>query len=333
MAGVILVTGVARAPGEHLAAVLAGCAGVDRVIGIDIVPPRGSIAPAHFVRADTRGSSLRRLLEAYEVDTVVHAGLVAGRDEAGGRSGQKDINVIGTMQLLAACQRAKRVSRLVVRSSTAVYGLSSRNPALFTEDDPPRRTPASGFGKDVVEIEGYARGFARRRPDVRVTVLRMAYLLDSAGDSLLGRYLSLPAVPTVLGYDPRLQVVYADDAAEALRRATVEGHPGTYNVAGAGVVTVAQAAHLAGRPTVPIPGLALGAVSRVMRQARMVDAGSEMAGTVMHSQVVDTTKARTEFGWVPELSTRDAVARFVRERGLRPTLPAWARTTGEAHGV
>ncbi|MGH3097198.1 MAG: NAD-dependent epimerase/dehydratase family protein [Streptosporangiales bacterium] len=324
MARVILVTGVARSPGECLAASLAGGAGIDRVIGIDIVPPRGSIAPADFVRADTRGASLRRLLEAYEVDTVVHAGIVAGRDEAGGRGGQKDINVIGTMQLLAACQRAKRITKLVVRSSIAVYGLSPRNPALFTEDDPPRRPPASGFGKDMVEVEGYARGFARRRPDVPVTVLRMAYLLDR--DSLLARYLSLPAVPTVLGYDPRVQVLDADDAAEALRRAAVEEHPGTYNIAGAGVVTVAQAAHLAGRPTVPIPSRAIGAVSRVMRQAHVVDAGPELAGTVMHSQVVDTAKARTEFGWTPRLSTRDALSRFVQERGLRPTMPTWVRS-------
>lgn len=331
MARVVLVTGVAREPGERLAAVLAGDAA--RVIGIDVVPPRGSIAPADFVRADTRGASLRRLLEAYEVDTVVHAGLVAGRDEAGGRAGQKDINVIGTMQMLAACQRAERVTKLIVRSSTARYGLSARNPALFTEDDPPRRAPASGFGKDVVEIEGYARGFARRRPDVRVTVLRMAYLLDGWGDSLLARYLSLPAVPTVLGYDPRLQVLYADDAAEALRRAVVEEHAGTYNVAAGGVVTVAQAAHLAGRPTVPIPSRVLGAASRVMRQAHVLDAGPELAGTVMHSQVVDTARVRAEFGWVPELSAKQALSRFVHERGLRPTLPTCVRGTSEPHDV
>ena len=32
----------------------------------------------------------------------------------------------------------------------------------------------SGYAKDSVEVEGYVRGFARRRPDVGVTTLRFA---------------------------------------------------------------------------------------------------------------------------------------------------------------
>ena len=63
---------------------------------------------------------------------------------------------------------------LVVKSTSTVYGASSRDPAMFTEEMGPRRSPRSGFAKDVAEVEGYVRGFARRRPDVRVTMLRLA---------------------------------------------------------------------------------------------------------------------------------------------------------------
>ena len=59
-----------------------------------------------------------------------------------------------------------------MKSTTTVYGASSRDPAMFTEDMEPRRAPRAGYAKDVAEIEGYVRGFARRRPDVRVTMLR-----------------------------------------------------------------------------------------------------------------------------------------------------------------
>ena len=89
----------------------------------------------------------------------------------------KELNVIGTMQLLAARQRAPGLQRLVVKSTSTVYGASSRDPAMFTEDMEPRRAPRSGYAKDAAEIECYVRGFARRRPDVRVTMLRCANVI------------------------------------------------------------------------------------------------------------------------------------------------------------
>ena len=95
----------------------------------------------------------------------------------------KEINVIGTMQLLAACQKAETLRKLVVQSSVSVYGASPRDPAKFTEDMSPRVQPRTGFGKDSIEIETYVRGLARRRPDVVVTTLRLADLMGAGVDS------------------------------------------------------------------------------------------------------------------------------------------------------
>ena len=100
----------------------------------------------------------------------------------------KELNVIGTMQLLAACQQAPDLRKLVVKSSAAVYGASNRDPAMFTEGMNAKRQPTSGFAKDVTEVESYVRGFARRRPDVDVTTLRMANVIGpriTSGDDRL----------------------------------------------------------------------------------------------------------------------------------------------------
>ena len=142
--------------------------------------------------------------------------------QRGGRAAMKESNVIGTMQLLAACQQAPRLRKLVVRSSTAAYGASFRDPAVFTEDTEPRDVPRGGFARDVLDIEGYVRGFRRRRPDVAATVLRFAPFVGPQADTALTRYFAMPVVPTVLGRDPRLQFVHVDDALEVLHRAIVE---------------------------------------------------------------------------------------------------------------
>ncbi|MFX9946995.1 NAD-dependent dehydratase, partial [Acinetobacter baumannii] len=92
----------------------------------------------------------------------------------------------------------------------------------------------SGYAKDAVEVEGYARAFGRRRPDATLSILRFANFIGPGVDSPLTRYFALPVVPTVLGYDPRLQLVHIDDAATVLERATLGDYPGISNVAGPG---------------------------------------------------------------------------------------------------
>ena len=145
-----------------------------------------------FIRADIRTPVIAKVIAKEDVDTVVHMSVIATPGSAGGRGTMKELNVIGTMQLLAACQKAPSVRHLVVKSTSTVYGASSRDPAMFTEEMGPRRNPGSGFSKDAAEIEGYVRGFARRRPDVRG--LRASVVRRGRGCGI-SRVVVPPAVP------------------------------------------------------------------------------------------------------------------------------------------
>ena len=181
MGRVVLVTGISRDIGRRFARAAAGDPSIDRVIGVDVVPPRGDIGDVSFVRADIRNPVIAKVLAKEDVDTVVHMSVIATPGSAGGRGTMKELNVIGSMQLLAACQKSTTVERLVVKSTTTVYGSSPRDPAMFSEDMGPKRLPSSGYGKDVYEVEGYVRGFARRRPDVDVTMVRAANVIGASG--------------------------------------------------------------------------------------------------------------------------------------------------------
>ena len=123
----------------------------------------------------------------------------------------------------------------------------------------PKDFPSGGYAKDAVEIEGYLRGFARRRPDVSVTVLRFANLIGPRIDTVFTRYFALPVVPTVLGYDARVQLLHEEDALAVLERAASLELPGTFNVAADGVLLLSQAIRRAGRIAIPVPAPAVGA--------------------------------------------------------------------------
>jgi UDP-glucose 4-epimerase len=232
----------------------------------------------------------------------------------------KEMNVIGTMQLLAACQKSMTVTRLVVKSTSAVYGTSPRDPAVFTEWDEPKALPTSGYAKDAMEIEGYVRGFARRRQDVDVTVLRFTNFIGPRIDSALTRYFALPVVPTVLGYDPRVQLLHEEDALAVLERAAREPLPGVVNVGGDGVLLLSQAIRRAGRIPAPILQPAVGVVGRLLRSGQLIDYSPEQTRFLNFGRVVDTTRLRTEFGFTPRWTTVQAFDDFVRGRALRPTI-------------
>jgi UDP-glucose 4-epimerase len=307
---VVLVTGVSRDLGARFARTLATDEDVE-VVGLDVVPPRHPLGSADFVRADIRNPVIAKVMTTRGVDTVVHLAMVATPGSAGGRSSMKEINVIGTMQLLAACQRAESFRKLVVQSSISVYGASPRDPAKFTEDMSPRAQPRTGFGKDSLEIESYVRGLARRRPDVVVTTLRLASLMGAGVDSHVTRYLSLPVVPRVMGFDARLQFLHPTDAVGALLHVTRREVPGTFNVAAPDVVTLSQAMRKMGRPTVGVPRAAAPLVAVLARQARLVDFSADQIDALTYGRGMDTSRFTAQTGFVPRFTSRAALQEFV----------------------
>ncbi|WP_205472073.1 NAD-dependent epimerase/dehydratase family protein [Nocardioides sp. SYSU D00038] len=314
---VVLVTGVSRDLGRRFARRIAEDPSVARVIGVDVVPPQEDIGDVSFVRADIRNPVIAKVIAKEDVDTVVHMSVISTPGSAGGRVTMKELNVIGTMQLLAACQKAPSVRQLVVKSTTTVYGASSRDPAMFTEDMEPRRAPRSGYAKDVAEIEGYVRGFARRRSDVRVTMLRCANVIGPHVQSPITSYFRLPVVPTVLGHDPRLQFLHECDLLDVLGHAVATGVHGTFNVAGDGILMLSQALRRLERPSVPMPGPLVGRVGSTLRSARIADFSPEQLTFLTYGRGVDTTRMREVLDFHPRYTTAAAFRDFASS--LTPT--------------
>ncbi len=322
---VVLVTGVSRFVGGYLAARLADNPAVERVLGVDTVPPHRDLlrrmGRTEFVRADIRNPLIAKVIAGSGVDTVIHTSM-SSEGVPGARAVTKEMNVIGTMQLLAACQNSPRVRKMVVKSTSAVYGVSSRDPAIFTEEMEPKDLPPSGYAKDAVEVEGYVRGFGRRRPDVDITTLRFTSLVGPRIDTVLTHYFSSPFVPTVFGYDARLQMLHPEDALAVLERATLEDRPGVFNVGGDGVLMLSQAIRRAGRVAVPVPASMVSPLSGFFRSTSLADFSPEQMRFLNFGRVVDTTRLREEFGFVPRWTTRQAFDDFVHGRDLRPLVSA-----------
>ena len=312
----VLVTGIAGALAGMLTRALEERDDVEYLVGVDVREPRADLTRTEYVRADIRNPLVARVIQAADVDTIVHMSTMSTPGRAGGRARMKELNVIGAMQLLAAAQKAPSVQRFVLKSTTAVYGSDHTDPALFREEDTPAVAPKSGFAKDATEIEGYARAFGRRRKDAALTILRFANFLGGEVDSAFAGFFGLPVVPSVMGFDPRLQFCHEEDGVAVLEQAATGDHPGIYNVAGPGVLYLSQCTRLAGRLPAPVPFPLVSAVAGLVRRSERVDFSPEQLRFLQFGRVGDITRLRTEFEYEPRYSTREAFEDFVARRRI-----------------
>ncbi len=320
----VVITGVASHWGAELARSLERDPSVEYIAGVDSTPPPIELGRTDFIEADLRSAVLARLLPGTGADTVVHCGIL-WYPEPGKPSGVlHDVNVIGTLQLLAACQRTETLRNLVVRGSAAIYGCEGASPAFFTEEMARTLPLRTRFQRDASELEAYIENFARRHPELVCCMLRYQPEVGPDLDSPLVRFLSLPVVPTQLGFDPRLQFLHADDATGALEAATRNPVRGAVNVAPCGSISLSRTLRLARRVSIPIPHPLFGpALSRLGRQLGAGPLYGDGVRLLRFGRGVDNGRLRSEVGYEPrydaESATRDFAARIAGRR-IGPSL-------------
>jgi UDP-glucose 4-epimerase len=319
----VVIVGVASNWGAELARRLERDPGIDYLAGIDIEPPPVELERTEFLEADHRSPVLSRLLPATEVDTVVHCGIL-WYPEAGRPSRVlHDVNVIGTLQLLAACERTPTLERLVVRGSAAIYGCEGATPYFFTERMARTLPLRTRFQRDVSELEAYIENFARRHPDVVCCTLRYQPELGPDLDTPLTRYLQLPVVPTQLGWDPRLQLLHAEDATGALEAATRDPVRGSVNVAPSGSISLSHILRLARRPALPIPHpLFEVSLERLGRQLGAGPLYGDGVRMLRFGRGVDNARLRDEVGYQPRYDAEGTIRDFAAKSSGRRIGPS-----------
>jgi UDP-glucose 4-epimerase len=318
----VLITGVGSFIGSSLAAELERDPKVEYVAGLDTRSPRVRLARTELVGADTRAGAIGRLLFDRRVDTVVHEQIVRRPGPGMSARAMHELNVMGTLQLLAACERLPNLEAIVIRGSAGIYGSEPNAPQFFTEEMTSLYPLRSRFQRDVAEIETMFAAFSRRQPRVVCTMLRYQPAVGPSLDSQFTRYLSSPAPPTYLGFDPRLQVIHEHDAVAALVATIERPVEGAVNVAGAGTIGLTRMIRLAGRPAAPIVAPLFGAVTSAARRVGMQTLPDDFRRLLRYGRAVDTHRLTDEIGFTPRYSTVAAIEDWARVRKGHSVVPA-----------
>jgi UDP-glucose 4-epimerase len=324
MAGVngerrVLVTGLSSQLGGRLALALERDPRVEAIVGVDIADPRFELQRTEFVRIDLARRPLERIIAAAAIDTVLDTRLLADPLTAP-LARIHDVDVAGTGELLAACAGPDSpVRRLVFKSSANYYGWEAGQPAFLSEEMARRHPARTELEREIARAEGAVRDFAARHPSTRVSVLRVADEVGAEGRTSLRALLSLPAVPAVLGFDPRFQVVHFDDVVAALAHAATADLEGAYNLAADGVLVLSEIASLLGKPLLPVlPPWGMGFAAEQLRRLGL-RVPVEMVRQLRYGRGLENRRLKAT-GFSYAYTTREAILRMRSEQRQRPLL-------------
>jgi len=313
----VLITGISTYWGGRLAQALERDPAIETVIGVDSRDPTRELERTEFVRVGTQHALLRRVVLAAEIDTVVDTRLVVDSTTASASEAHEN-NVIGTMNILAACSGpGSTVRKFVLKSSAHYYGTAQDDPAFFTETMHRPHPPRTAIERDIVEAEASIADFADKNPAVCVALLRFANVLGPDVRTAHTRLFSLPAVPMILGFDPRYQFVHEDDVVAALEHLTRNDLPGIFNVGGDGVLALSEVAGLLGKPYVPVLlPWATGIAASVARRLGL-DIPPENLGQLRFGRGLDNRKLKAT-GFRYRYTTRESVVKLREHMRLHP---------------
>jgi len=314
----ILITGISSHWGGRVAQMLEREPEVEAIVGIDTSEPRHELERTEFVRIGVDQPALRRIIRAAAIDTVIDTRLI---DDPAGHSLREaqQTNVTGTRSLLASCTgEGGTVRKLIVKASARYYGCERGAPAFLSEDLPTPPKPRTVIERALVSAEEALSEYALRNPAQTVTVVRFADPIGRLPGSHLA-LLALPVVPSILGFDPRVQLIHEDDVVGVLAHAAAHRLPGVFNAAADGVLALSEIASMLGKPLLPVlpPWGTVTAAAQLRRLGLPIPV--ELLRELRAGRGLDNRRLKAS-GYAYRYTTREAILKLRAQQRLRPLL-------------
>ncbi len=302
----IFVTGVSGYLGARLTEALVAKDGVERMVGVDIVPLKKPLSRCAFFKMDIRDPSMGDTLREYEIDTLVHLAFVVQPIHDLKR--MHDIDYNGTKNVLEQAQKAG-VRHVVAVSSTLAYGAHPDNPIELQEDDPLRGNKHFPYGHEKAVVDRMIQAFAESHPEMTITILRPCTVFGPSVDNYVSRMLFRPFSVRISGSDTRIQFVHEDDFVRACIIAIEKKIGGAFNIAGEGVLTAADITSITGCRMIPLPASLLYPLVEILWRLRFpgMEVNRGYLDYARYSFVASPEKAKQELGFYPIYSSREVL--------------------------
>jgi UDP-glucose 4-epimerase len=313
---VIAITGASGYFGQRIIAKLENEPECEKIIGIARRNLIHSFKNLDYYQLDVRNPSITNLFKKNEVDTLIHLAFVVNPIHDTEEMHSIDVN--GTKNVLKAA-KISGIKRILLTSSTMVYGAWPDNPAWLTEESPLRGHPTYYYNQDKVEIERLCQSFRKENPNILLTIIRPCLVLGPNVNHFYSRIIGWPILPLIDGNNPPMQFVHEDDVARAYLTILKKEKEGIFNIVGKGTLKWKEVIKMGGKPALSIPSFIIYPVMNAGWKLRfpLIESPADILDFIKYPWVASGQKAKKELGFVPKYSTKEALEIFLENRKAR----------------
>ncbi len=311
----VAVTGASGYVGRQVVAALADGHSFATVLALDIRLPEKSErrAGVEYEEADVRSADFTEIFRRHGIELVVHLAAIVTPAAGMSRELEFAVDVTGTGNVLAGCAGAG-VRKIIYTSSGAAYGYHADNPGLLHEDDPLRGNPEFAYSDHKRLVEEMLERWRESHPELVQLILRSGTILGADAHNQITDMFDRAVVFGVRGASAPFVLVWDQDVVGAILHAIHAGGSGIYNLAGDGTLALPEIAHLLNKPYVALPAGLLEYALAMLHRLGLSQYGPEQVGFLRYRPVLDNSRLKTEFGYVPRRTTRETFEFFVNAR-------------------
>ncbi len=312
----VLVTGAGGYVGSLLIERLAMAGKPGDITALDVRPvdPARRIAGVRYVTADVCGAQTAAAIGEIRPAAVVHLAAAVNPLPGMRREQLRRIDVLGTQNALAACVAAK-VGRIVITSSGAAYGYHADNPPAIAEDWPLRGNPEFAYADHKRQVEELLARYRESQPQLAQFVFRVCTVIGARTSNQITALFEKPRLLAIRGAASPFSFIWDGDLVDCLARAIASEHPGVYNLAGDGTMTVQEIAQRMGKSCVELPAWLLQAALALLQPLRLSRYGPEQVNFLRYRPVLDNARLKNVFGFTPRYSSREAFEQWALAHG------------------
>jgi UDP-glucose 4-epimerase len=315
----VLVTGSSGYLGSQVVEELATDPQIGPVIAYDIRTPDDPLPGVDYAVGDVRDPGLADVLANSGVGVVVHLAAIVTPGRKSNRDLEYSVDVLGTRNVLECCLRAG-VDKIIISSSGAAYGYHADSPKHLTETDPLRGNESFAYSHHKLLVELMLADWRVQHPELDQLIFRPGTILGATAKNQITALFERPIVLGLRGADIPFVFIWDQDVVRCVAKGVREGKTGIFNLAGDGVLTMAEIAEALNKAYVRMPVWLVRGLLVALKAVRLTQYGPEQVDFLRYRPVLDNTSLKKEFGYTPELTTAEVFDLYRKSQHSDPAI-------------
>jgi len=279
----------------------------NKIVALDIKMPDTDkiLEGVIYVEEDIRSENIEKIIAEHEINIIVHLAAIISISGTHSAYFEYDVDVNGSSNLINAAIK-HGVKRFIHSSSGAAYGYWPSNvDTLLTEDLPILGSTDFPYSHHKYLVEEKLKNVRQTNPEMEQFVFRVGTILGKKTSNPITDYLKRPKLLCLKGYPSKFVAIWDEDLVNILFKATQDGKPGIYNVAGTGAIPSIELAKILNKKPLILPVWLLKFIFNILRPLRLIPYGSESLKFIQYRPVLSNEKLKKEFAYTPKKTTKE----------------------------